>query len=312
MTAPSLAGPAVRLLEEAGCEIHYMQPYPSAALVAERAGALQVDAILCRQGRVDGAVMDASAKLRIVARHGVGMDEVDVAAAVARGLLLTRAPGSNTTAVAEHTLALILALLKNLPELGETVAAGGWRGTGQVRDVAGLRLGLVGCGAIGQAVARLGAAFAMSASAFDPYVAGGDWGPVVRQPSLGALLAETDVLSIHCPLLPQTRHLIGTGELAALPTGALVINTARGGIIDEVALLEALESGQISGAALDVFEQEPPPPDHPLRRHKKVIATPHVAGVTARALESMGLMAAECIVAALTGGEIPAGRIVRG
>jgi D-3-phosphoglycerate dehydrogenase len=309
MTAPSLAAPAVTLLESAGCAVHYMPPYPSAELLRERAAALQVDAILCRQGRVNGAVMDASAKLRIVARHGVGMDEVDVAAAAERGLLLTRAPGSNTAAVAEHTFALILALLKDLPQLGQTVAEGGWRGTSPVRDAAGARLGLVGFGAIGQAVARLGAAFGMTVSAFAPR---GLTGAVTQKSTLAALLAETDVLSLHCPLLPETRHLIDATALATLPPGALIINTARGGIIDEAALLQALDSGHIAGAGLDVFAHEPPLPDDPLRRHKKVIATPHVGGVTPQALQRMGVMAAECIVAALTGGEIPAERIVRG
>jgi D-3-phosphoglycerate dehydrogenase len=309
MTAPGLATKAVTLLESAGCAVHYMPPYPSAEQVRERAASLQVDAILCRQGRVDGTVMDASAKLRIVARHGVGMDEVDVAAAAKRGLLLTRAPGSNTAAVAEHTFALILALLKDLPQLGQTVAQGGWRGTSQVRDAAGTRLGLVGFGAIGQAVARLAFAFGMTVSAFSPR---GLSGSVTQKSSLAELLAETDVLSLHCPLLPETRHLIDATALSTLPPGALIINTARGGIIDEAALLQALDSGHIAGAALDVFEHEPPLPNDPLRRHKKVIATPHVAGVTPQALERMGVMAAECIVAALTGGEIPAERIVRG
>jgi D-3-phosphoglycerate dehydrogenase len=314
MTAPALAPAAVNLLEAAGCRIHYMAPYPSATQVAERVAALQADAILCRQGGVDGAVMDAAPTLRIIARHGVGVDEVDVAAASSRGLLVTRAPGSNTTAVAEHCLAMILALLKNFGPLGATVAAGGWRGTLAVRDVAGLRLGLLGFGAIGQAVAKRGAAFGMIPLALDPKYSAGGNAPdgVARAPSLAALLAGADVLSIHCPLLPETRHLIDANALAALPSGALVINTARGGIIDEAALLAALESGHIAGAALDVFEQEPPPADHPLRRHPRVIATPHVAGVTPRALESMGVMAAECIVAALTGGEIPAERIVCG
>ena len=149
----------------------------------------------------------------------------------------------------------------------------------------------------------------MTAATFDP--AAGTIPPeVTRVAILAELLPQADVLSIHCPLLPQTRHLIDDAALAALPRGALVINTARGGIVDEAALARALERGHIAGAALDVFEDEPPPPDHPLRRHPRVIATPHVAGVTDNSLESMGVMAAECIVAALTGQEIPAGRTV--
>jgi D-3-phosphoglycerate dehydrogenase len=313
MTAPRLAGPAVRLLEDAGCTLHYMPPYPSAEAVAALSGAVQADAILSRQGPVEAAAMDASSRLRIVARHGVGVDDVDIAAAVARGILVTRAPGSNTQAVAEHTVAMMLALLKSLPALGAAIAGGAWRGTAaQVRDVAGLRLGLVGFGAIGQAVARLAGGFAMTASAFDPVAPDAAFGTVARMRALPDLLAVADVLSVHCPLVPATHHLIDAAALARLPKGAIVINTARGGIVDEQALQAAIDAGHIAGAALDVFETEPPRADHPLRNHPRVIVTPHVAGVTEGALINMGVMAAECIVAALTGAIVPPERIVRG
>jgi len=311
MTAPALAAEAVALLEGAGCVIHYMPPYPDAEQVAALAGAVQADAILCRQGRVTGAVMDASPRLRIVARHGVGMDEVDVAAAAARGLLLTRAPGSNTAAVAEHTLALALALVKDLRPLGAVIAGGGWRGSARGRDMAGRRLGLVGFGAIGQAVARLAAAFGMAVSALDAAVPSGAFGAVARAPDLASLLAGADILSLHCPLTPETRNLIDAAALAALPAGAFVINTSRGGIVDEAALLAAIEGGHIAGAGLDVLAEEPPGPAHPLRCHERVIVTPHLAGVTDASLVNMGVMAAECIVAVLTGGVVPAERIVR-
>ncbi len=310
MTAPRLAPQAVALLEATGATLHYMAPFPSAPEVAALAASAQPDAILSRQGPVTAAVMDAAPGLRIIARHGVGVDDVDIAEAQRRGIVVTRAPGSNTQAVAEHTLALLLALTKDLPLLSAQVAAGAWRGAGtKVRDVAGLRLGLVGCGAIGQAVARLAAAFGMSAAAYDP--AGPDSPDVARLPTLQALLARSDVLSLHLPLLPATRHLIGTAELAALPPGAIVLNTARGGLIDEAALHDAIEAGHLAGAGLDVFEDEPPPKDHPLRRHPRVICTPHVAGVTDGSLVNMGVMAAECIVAVLNGDPVPSDRLVR-
>lgn len=301
MTAPSLAAPAAALLEQAGCAIHYMPPYPSADAVAALSGQVQAHAILTRQGPVMAAAMDASPRLRIVARHGVGVDDVDLAAAAARGILVTRAPDSNTRAVAEHTLAVILALAKDLRPLSAAIAEGRWRdGAPPTRDIAGMRLGLVGYGPIGQAAGRLAEAVGMQVSAYAPSRGG----------SLQALLAESDVLSLHCPLTPQTRHLIDAAALAALPRGAFVVNTARGGLIDEAALLAALDSGHIAGAALDVFEGEPPAADNPLRRHPRVIVTPHMAGVTAGSLVAMGVMAAECIVAALTGAPVPAERIV--
>jgi len=313
MTAPRLAAPAVALLEQAGCAIHYLPPYPSADAVAALTRAVQADAILCRQGRVTAVVMDASPRLRIVARHGVGVDEVDVGEAARRRLLVTRAPGSNTAAVAEHTLALLLALAKELKPLSELVACGGWRGVAtQVRDIAGLRLGLVGMGAIGCAVARLATPFGMRVAAYDPAAPDAAFAEVARAASVLELAAAADVLSVHCPLLPETRHLIDAAVLAALPAGAWVINTARGGLIDEPALAAAIDSGHLGGAGLDVFEDEPPPAEHPLRGHPKVIVTPHVAGVTEGSLINMGVMAAECIVAALTGGAVPAERIVCG
>ncbi len=308
MTAPRLAPPAVALLEGAGVTLHYMAPYPSAADVAALAAQVGAVAILSRQGPVTRAVMDAAPGLRIIARHGVGVDDVDVAEAARRGIIVTRTPGANSEAVAEHTLALLLALAKDLPALSAGVADGGWRGAAtRVRDVAGMRLGLVGCGGIGRVVAWLAGAFGMTVAAFDP---GADTPGVTRAPTLDALLRASDALSLHLPLTPGTRHIIGAAELAALPPGAFVINTARGGLIDEDALLDALDRGHVAGAGLDVFENEPPPAGHPLRRHPRVIATPHVAGVTDGSLVNMGVMAAECIVAVLRGGTVPPDRLV--
>jgi D-3-phosphoglycerate dehydrogenase / 2-oxoglutarate reductase len=311
MTAPRLAAPAVAVLEDAGCVIHYMPPYPSAEAVVDLVGRVQADGILTRQGPVLAAAMDASARLKVVARHGVGVDDVDLAAAAVRGILVTRAPGSNTQAVAEHTLAMILALAKDLKPLAASVGGGAWRGAAtKVRDVAGLRLGLLGFGAIGQAVARLALPFGMVVSAFSPSVPASAFGAVRRVGALAELLPRSDVLSVHCPYSPATRHIVDAAALAALPEGAFVVNTSRGGIIDEAALVAALESGHISGAGLDVFETEPPIPGDRLRDHARVIATPHVAGVTDGSLVNMGVMAAECIVAALTGGVVPPERVV--
>lgn len=310
MTAPRLAAEAVAVIEAAGGVLHYMRPYPSAAEVAELAGALNPVAILSRQGPVTAAAMDAAPGLRIVARHGVGVEDVDIPAALARGIVVARAPGSNTRAVAEHTMALILALLKDLGPLSRHVASGGWReGTTKVRDVAGLRLGLLGCGAIGTAVAGLAQAFGMQVFAYDP--AGSEVAGVTQVASPAALWPVSDVLSLHVPYLPATRHVVDGAALAALPRGAVVVNTSRGGLIDEAALLAALESGQVSGAGLDVFETEPPATGDALRGHARVLATPHVAGVTDGSLVTMGVMAAECIAAVLRGQPVLPERLVR-
>jgi D-3-phosphoglycerate dehydrogenase len=308
MTSPRLAVPAVELLQNAGCTIHYMEPFPSADAVAALTGALQADAILTRQGPVNAAAMAASARLRVVARHGVGIDDVDLGAAAKHGIVVARAPGSNTQAVAEHTMAMILALSKDLHTLSASLAAGGWRGgSTKVRDIAGMRLGIFGFGAIGQAVGRLASAFGMRVQVFggSRHIDG-----VVRAASLEALLASSDALTVHCPLTPATRDLIDAAALALMPAGAIVVNTARGGIVNEAALLAAIDAGHIAGAALDVFAAEPPASDDPLRHHPRIICTPHVSGVTDGALVNMGVMAAECIAAVLTGAAVPPERLV--
>jgi D-3-phosphoglycerate dehydrogenase len=310
MTAPRLAAPAVAVLESAGCAIHYTDPYPSGAVLGELSANVRADAILSRQGQVNATAIAGSSRLRIVARHGVGVDEVDLAAAAARGVIVTNAPGSNTRAVAEHTVAVILALAKRIKPFGLAVAAGEWRGaSASGRDIFGLRLGLLGFGGIARSVAALSRPFGMIVATYTRGMI--DTGSEVRRAdSLLALAAQSDVLSVHCPLTAETRGCVGAAVLAAMPAGGFVVNTARGGIIDEAALLAALESGRIAGAALDVFSDEPPPRSHPLLAHPRVLATPHVAGVTPASLTCMGVMAAECIAAALTGAPIPPERIV--
>ncbi len=311
MTSPQLAADAVAVLEAAGCTLHYTQPYPKSAVLSELAARVQADAILARQGQIDEAAMAASPRLQIVARHGVGVDEVDLAAAAKLGVMVTRAPGSNSLAVAEHALAMMLALIKDLQPFTALAAAGGWRGaTGQCRDVNGMRLGLVGCGAIGVQVARLAGAFGMSVAAFDPALPQGGLSGIVKVASVLELASRSDILSAHCPLTAQTRGIVGAEAIAALPRGSFVVNTARGGIVDEAALLGALNSGHLAGAGLDVFDGEPPSADHPLRAHPRLLVTPHVAGVTPGSLIRMGVMAAECIAAKLTGATVPPERIV--
>ena len=311
VTSPHLAAAAVAILERAGCALHHTPPYPSGAAVADLAARVGADAILARQGPIDAQAIGASPRLRIVARHGVGVDEVDLAAARARGVTVTNTPGANSEAVAEHTLALILALVKDLKPLGARIAAGAWRDPAWgARDVAGLRLGLLGCGAIGREVAARARAFGMTVASADPALPPGGLPGIARAADVMALARASDVLSVHCPLAAATRGLVGAAVLAAMPRGGFVVNTARGGIVDEAALCAALDAGRLAGAALDVFTVEPPAAGDALRDHPRVLATPHVAGSTPAALAAMGRMAAECIAALLTGEAVPAERVV--
>lgn len=313
MTGPDLAASAVSLLTASNCRVHFTPAFPTSAALASIVSAVQADAIICRQGRVNDVVMDASPRLKIIARHGVGIDEVDLAAAAKRHIWVTRATGSNARAAAEHTLALILALAKDLHRLPASVSQGNWRPAAHLlHDITDLSLGLVGFGPIGQEVARLarllGMKVAVTHQSWQKKTAL-DSQDVVRT-DMQTLLNYSTILSLHCPLLPETTKLIGARELASLPRGALLVNTARGGLIDECALLDALNSGHLGGAALDVMTEEPPAADHPLRTHPNVILTPHVAGSTQASMHNMGMMVANAIISVLNGGAISPDQVV--
>ncbi|TCZ61085.1 hydroxyacid dehydrogenase [Roseicella aquatilis] len=302
VTAAFLAPEAVAILEGAGYAVPCTTAYPSEAELLAGIAEHRPIAILHRQGIINATVMDAAAPgLRVIARHGAGLDGIDLAAAEARGLTVTRAAGANSRSVAEHAMALMLSMLKDLPEVQAGMRAGKWEKTSRMtRDVDGVSLGIVGHGAIGSKVARLAAAFGMKVSAYDPLLPAGPLpGPAERVETLDALLARSEVLSLHCPLDATTRGMIGAAQLALLPKGAILVHTARGGIVDEAALLAALESGQLAWAGVDVFAKEPLEEASPLRNHPRVLPTPHLAANTPRGAVGMSTGAAESIVAVL-------------
>ncbi|GAA0606507.1 hydroxyacid dehydrogenase [Craurococcus roseus] len=304
ITAAKLAPEAVALLEEAGLAPVYTAAYPERDALVAAVREHRPVALLHRQGLIDGAVLDAAAPhLRVVARHGAGVDGIDVPAAEARGITVARAAGANSRAVAEHSMALLLALLKDLPAVSAGMREGLWeKATRVTRDAEGLALGIVGYGAIGSKVARFAGAFGVRVMAYDPYLPGdGLPGPGERVADLPSLLARSEALSLHCPLSDETRGMIGAAQFASLPKGALLVNAARGGIVDEAALLEAIEAGRIAAAGIDVFATEPLPADSPLRRHPRVLASPHLAASSVRGGVAMATGAAECIVAVLAG-----------
>ncbi|MEO3476007.1 hydroxyacid dehydrogenase [Roseomonas sp. CAU 1739] len=304
VTAAKLAPEAVAILEAAGYAVPCTSGYPSEAELLAAIAEHRPVALLHRQGIINGAVMDAAAPaLRVIARHGAGVDGIDLAAAEARGLTVTRAAGANSRSVAEHAMALMLALLKDLPSVATGMRDGLWEKTTRMtRDIDGVTLGIVGYGAIGSKVACFADAFGMRVAAYDPLLPAGPLpGPGERVADLRALLARSEVLSLHCPLDAATRGMIGAAELALMPRGAILVHTARGGIVDEVALLAALESGQLAWAGVDVFAREPLDTASPLRGHPRVLPTPHLAANTPRGAVGMSTMAADCIVAVLAG-----------
>ncbi|MDW8070209.1 MAG: phosphoglycerate dehydrogenase [Anaerolineae bacterium] len=258
---------------------------------------------------IDRAAIEAATELKVIARYGVGVDNVDLAAARERGIVVTNTPGANAGAVAELTIGLMLALARSIPQANAALRAGtATRVEGF--SLEGKTVGLLGLGAIGKQVARRLQAFGCTVLAYDPVPDRSfaeRYGVMLC--SQDEVVARSDFLSLHLPALPETYGMVNATFLAQMKPGAFLINTARGELIDEAALLEALRSGHLRGAALDVFATEPPPPDHPLLALPQVIATPHIGAHTDGAMNMMGWMALRDCLAVLRGEE-PAHRVV--
>lgn len=265
------------------------------------------DAILTCWRQVPVAALHAAPRCRIVSRYGIGLDNIPVDAATQLGIVVTNVPDFCLDEVAEHTLALLLASARRIVPMTTATRAGIWnqRLAPGLPRVRGQVLGLVGYGNIGRAVAERARGLGLRVIAYTPRLAAdalAPWGTATND--LGELLAVADYVSLHLPLTAATRHLINAGALAQMKPTAYLINTARGAIVDEDALLAALEQGRLAGAALDVMTQEPPAPDHPLLAHPHVIATPHVAFSSSAAIADLAAKAARHVVQALTG-QIP-------
>jgi len=272
-------------------------------LAALAAGAW--DAVVVRsQTRVDAELLSAAApSLSVVGVASVGLDRVDLEAATRAGVMVVNAPTGNTIAAAEHTMAMLLALLRRIPEANASVQAGKWERAGYTgRELRGKTLGIIGLGKIGKAVARRALGFEMRVITCDPYItadqAAENGAKLVGLPEL---LHRADVISVHTPLTAQTRGMIGRAQLDSVQQGAFVLNVARGGIVDEEALAAALRSGQLGGAAVDVFSSEPMVPDNPLRGAPNIVLTPHLGASTSEAQDRVGVEMAEQLLMALAG-----------
>jgi D-3-phosphoglycerate dehydrogenase len=266
------------------------------------------DALVIRSAtRVTAEVLDAAPRLKVVARAGIGVDNVDVEAATRRGVLVVNAPQSNTISAAEHTMALLLAQARNVPQADRELHAGRWdKERWQGVELAGKTLGLIGLGRVGTLVASRAQGFGMRVIAFDPYVSGErakELGVDVM-PTLESLLVQADFVSIHLPGSPDTLGLIGEHQLAMIKPGARLVNTSRGGIVDEEALAKALDDGRLAGAALDVFAVEPVT-DSPLLGMEQVVVTPHLGASTIEAQDKAGTTVAEMVRLALEGQFVP-------
>jgi len=274
---------------------------------ALRAALPRAHALLVRSDtRVTEELVAIAPALRVIGRAGIGVDNIDLRAATRRGIAVLNAPGANTVSAAEHTVALLLSLVRRIPWAAQSMRTGAWdRKAFAGRELRGKTLGIVGLGRIGVHVGTVARALGMTVCAHDPYL------PEQRARDLGVellplddLLARSDAVTLHLPLTDATRHLLDATRLARMKRGSVLVNAARGELVDEVALLEALERGTLGAAAVDVFAVEPLPADSPLRRAERLLLTPHLAASTQEAQDRAALEICQAVLAALTQGDV--------
>ncbi|AVS67697.1 3-phosphoglycerate dehydrogenase [Paracidovorax avenae] len=296
VTGADLAQQALDLLKN--FEVVYAGKTPTEDDMIALAAQHDPVAIIVRYGKVGPAVMDAAPSLKVISKHGSGTDTIDKVAAKARGIEVVAAVGANAAAVAEQALALLLACAKSVVELDARMHAGHWdKATHKSLELGGRTVGLVGLGAIGLRFAKMADALGMRVIGFDPFAK--NLPDYVQSVPLETLWRESDAVSLHCPLTEENRGMLNATTLAQCKRGVIVVNTARGGLIDEAALLEAVRSRQVMAAGLDSFAVEPMAAGHPFQGEKHFILSPHIGGVTSDAYVNMGVGAARNLLAVL-------------
>ncbi|QNP48450.1 NAD(P)-dependent oxidoreductase [Diaphorobacter aerolatus] len=296
ITAADLAPQALELLGE--YDIVYAGKTPTEDDIVALCREHDPVAIIVRYSKVGAAAMDAAPSLKVISKHGSGTDTIDKVAAKERGIEVVAAVGANAAAVAEQALTLLLACAKSVPQLNERMHAGFWdKATHKSVELGGRTVGLIGLGAIGQRFASMASALGMRVLGFDPYAK--QWPEGVQRADLETIWRESDAISLHCPLTEDNRQLLNAENLAKCKKGVIIVNTARGGLIDERALLEAVQSGQVRMAGLDSFAVEPMTEGHMFQHQPGFILSPHIGGVTSDAYVNMGLGAARNALAVL-------------
>ena len=305
VTHKQLSDDAKKLMAERGARVVYLSPPIDEDLLIETITRESVGGVLMRMSPpFTRRVLEATPTLQIIAKHGAGIDSVDLEAATQRRIPVVNAGGANADPVAEYTIGAMLSLARDVPRLDRELRGGKWeKGTYLGREFRGRKVGLVGFGQIGRRVATMATALGAHVTVYSrtrkDAVEGVTW-----ETDLDRLLSMVDILSLHCPLTEKTRGLIGRRELALMKSGAILVNTSRGPVVDEDALIEALTSGRLGGAGLDVFREEPTSPDNPLLKLPNVIATPHVSAMTQEALTRMGTSAASQILDFIEHGKV--------
>jgi D-3-phosphoglycerate dehydrogenase / 2-oxoglutarate reductase len=296
VTGSDLAGAALALLQD--YDVVYAGKTPTEDDIVALCKAHDPVAIIVRYSKVGAAAMDVAPSLRVISKHGSGTDTIDKAAAAARGIQVVAAVGANAAAVAEQAMALLLAGAKSIVALNARMHAGHWdKATHKSVELEGRTVGVIGLGAIGLRFARMAHAMGMRVLGFDPYAK--DLPPYVERADLDTIWRASDAISLHCPLTPENTRLLNAQTLAACKRGVIIVNTARGGLIDEAALLAAVQSGQVASAGLDSFAIEPMTAPHPFHGEARITLSPHIGGVTADAYVKMGVAAAQNALAVL-------------
>lgn len=307
VTTPKLAKGGADVLAAAGCRMLYVGQDQPAVDLGRLLAEEPVDGIISRTLPLRAELIASARCLRAISRHGIGYDNVDIEAAARRQIPVSIAAGSNAQSVAELALGLMLALARNVASGNAAIRAGEWPRSGAGMQLAGKTLGLIGYGRIARLLAGMAKSIGMTVLAYDPT------GPIDqanRAESIDALLSAADIISLHCPLTNATRNLIDARAIALMRPRAILINTARGGLIDESALAAALDAGRLAGAGLDTLAEEPPSRSNPLLARSDVLLTPHIGGNTDAALDATARSAAENLLALLDGTPIDPALVV--
>jgi D-3-phosphoglycerate dehydrogenase / 2-oxoglutarate reductase len=302
VTAPKIGAAGVRRLEEAGCRILYLTGSKDAAEVASLLATHPIDAVISRTLDLTEAAMRACPTLKVVCKHGVGVSNIDMAGATRLGIPVYVTPGANSQSVAELTICIMIAAARRVGYMDRELRAGRWTRAEDGSQLSGRTLGIVGLGQIGKRTAVIAMAMGMKVVAVDPLYPGtSPLAGVTMLPGLEDLLRQSNVVSLHVPLTPETRRMIGRAQIDLMPPRSILVNTARGPVVDESELAAALREGRLFAAALDTPTDEPIKPGSPLLSLDNIVLTPHMGGSTPDALEAVSAIAAENILGFLDG-----------
>lgn len=311
ITGSGIAAEARQLLQRHDCVFENGDPKDAPADLVRKLSAFRPDGLIVRQGQINAQVMDAAGNLKVISKHGVGVDNIDVTAATQRGIPVLFTPRANFESAAEHTFALILALVRRVAVEDRRIRSGVFdKAKYDGLELTGKTLGLVGYGKIGRRLAELVAPFSTRVLVYDPCSPNQLPAHVTLVRDVAEVFSVSDILSLHCPLTAQTQGIINEQSIARMKAGVHIINTARGGLINEADLVQALRQGRVRGAALDVFETEPLAADHPLLAMDNVILTPHVAGSSDRSSRNMGVESVKNVLSVLQGQTIDAEALI--